>query len=320
MQRTWLPLLLLSIAACGPAADEAAQDDTGAPDPTDEGPRSAPLASLSSGQCPDLSGSGTSTFDSSGDDRQVSIVIPASPEPGMAVNFFFHGVDDASNPDPGADHVSSLDLQSEADATNTVWVVPDAPVQNMYGMMEVYLWDLALETDHDLVLFDDLRTCVANELDVDMDRVSALGFSGGALWTTVIASRRADTLAAAVELSGGSDIEAPGYEVLLAEYVTPAVPVPVLLTSGSPEADVWPNTTYVVVNFAEATDTLQAELAADGSFVVRCQDEGGHDLSRAEWSLAKDWVASAQFGEPSPFEAGGMGSDDDWCAAVPAGR
>ena len=147
-----------------------------------------------------------------------------------------------------------------------------------------------------------------------------VGFSGGALWSTVIVANRGDTLATAVELSGGSDIEAPGFDDLFAEYVTPTSDLPVLLTSGSPEADVWPSASFVVVNFAEATDGLQAELAADGHFVVRCQDDGGHEMSRQEWNLAKDWLASAQFGEPSPYEADGLGGDDDWCAVVAAGE
>jgi predicted esterase len=312
---------LLLLAACSaPSGDDSGKaDDTGTVD--EDGPKSAPLAARSSGECPDLTVSGTSSFTSSGEARQVTIIVPENPEPGMAVNFFFHGVTDpASTDNPGGETAAGLELQGEADATNTVWIVPDAPVQDLYGMISVYLWDLSLVQDHDLVLYDDLRTCVGEGLDVDLDRLSVVGFSGGALWSTVIVANRGDTLATAVELSGGSDIEAPGFDDLFAEYVTPTSDLPVLLTSGSPEADVWPSASFVVVNFAEATDGLQAELAADGHFVVRCQDDGGHEMSRQEWNLAKDWLASAQFGEPSPYEADGLGGDDDWCAVVAAGE
>lgn len=309
--------LALMLAACvdhSPATDKL--DDTGTTSEVDT-PKSAALAELSSGECPDLTTSGTSTFLSSDEERQVTVIIPSSPEPGMAVNFFFHGVTDPSTTsNPGGETAEGLDLQAEADASNTVWVVPDAPVQDLYGMMEVYLWDLALETGNDLVFYDDLRTCVTQGLDVDQDRLSVMGFSGGALWTTVVVSNRADTLATAVELSGGSDIEAPGYDDLLAAYATPATDLPVLLTSGSADEDVWPSASFVVVNFAEATDNLQAELAADDHFVVRCQDDAGHVMSRQEWNLAKDWVSNAQFGEPSPYATDGLGSDADWCAVV----
>jgi len=314
-------LLSLLLAACSaPSGDDSGKtDDTGAPDA--DGRKSAPLTELSSGECPDLSASGTSTFTSSGEERQVTIIVPENPAPGMAVNFFFHGVTDPSSTDnPGGETADGLGLQAEADATNTVWVVPDAPVQDLFGVMSVYLWDLSLVEDHDLVLYDDLRTCVGEGLDVDLDRLSIVGFSGGALWSTVIVSNRGDTLATAVELSGGSDIEAPGFDDLLAEYATPASSLPVLLTSGSVDADVWPSASFVVVNFSDATDGLQAELAADGHFVVRCQDDQGHQMSRQEWNLAKDWLASAQFGEPSPYEADGLGGDDDWCGVVAAGE
>lgn len=314
--RNEAPMLSLLFAACTQPTGVPVTSDTGAPDEAATF-LSAPLAPLSSGECPDLTTSGTSTFLSSDEERQVTIIVPSNPEPGMAVNFFFHGVaDPASSDNPGGETADGLDLQGEADATNTVWIVPDAPVQDLYGMFSVYLWDLSLVTDHDLVLYDDLRTCVGENLDVDLDRLSAIGFSGGALWTTVVVSNRADTLATAVELSGGSDIEAPGFENLLAEYVTPSTDLPMLVTSGSEDDDVWPNASLVIVNFAESTDNLQAELVADAHFVVRCQDDGGHELSRQEWNLARDWLETAQFGEESPYATDGLGDDEDWCFVV----
>ena len=39
-----------------------------------------------------------------------------------------------------------------------------------------------------------------------------MGISGGAMFTTVILTQRADTLASAVEFSGGADISVPLYE------------------------------------------------------------------------------------------------------------
>ncbi len=311
-----LASLALLSACTGKADDTAAPgDDTSG----DGSPQPAELAPLSSGACPDFSASGTSTFLSSDEERQVTVIVPASPSGSMPVNFFFHGVTDPSTTsNPGGDTADGLGLQAEADDTNTVWIVPDAPVQNLMGVMDVYLWDLALSTDHDLVLFDDLRTCAAQEQDVDLARLSAAGFSGGALWTTVVAVNRADTLATAVELSGGSDVEAPGFDSLLAEYSTPATDLPVLLTTGAADVDVWPSESMVIVDFAAATDTLQGELVADDHFVVRCQDEKGHVMSNGDWNIARDWLAAHTFGEPSPYATDGLGGDADWCATVAA--
>ncbi|MSP56198.1 MAG: hypothetical protein EXR69_11440 [Myxococcales bacterium] len=305
-----LPLAASTAACTGADGDDSAGDTQSGADP-------AALASLSDGDCPELGESGTSSFSSSGEDRQVTVILPSDPQPGMAVNFFFHGVTDpASTNNPGADTATGLDLQAAADQTNTVWVVPDAPVQNLMGVMEVYLWDLAQESDHDLVLYDDLRTCVGEGLDVDLSRLSAVGFSGGALWTTVVLSNRADTLATAVELSGGSDVEAMGYDAPIAVYSTPATDLPVLLTTGADDVDVWPDTSMVIVDFYAATDTLQAALAADGHFTVRCTDDGGHAMGRKDWNLAQDWLAAHTFGEESPYETSGLGDSADWCVTV----
>ncbi|HNC98177.1 MAG TPA: hypothetical protein PKW90_18740 [Myxococcota bacterium] len=310
-----MTLSLLLLACTPPAENESKPGDNQDSPVVEEGP--AEPAELSSGECPDFSTSGTSTFLSSDEERQVTIILPSTPGEAMPVNFFFHGVaDPASTDNPGGDTARGLQLQRLADQTNTVWIVPDAPVQNLLGFMNVYLWDLALERQNDLVLYDDLRSCAAQNLDIDLSRLSAVGFSGGALWTTVIAVHRGDTLATAVELSGGSDIEAPGYEVLLSEYSSPATEMPVLLTSGAEGVDVWPSTQLAVINFATATDTLQAELLTDQHFVARCKDEDGHVMDQRDWDVALDWLAVHQFGEESPFVSGDLGVHADWCAVA----
>ncbi len=310
-----MTLSLLFLACTAPSENESKPGENQDSKEEEVGP--AELAELSSGACPDFSTSGTSTFQSSGEDRQVTIIIPSTPGEAMPVNFFFHGVTDpASTDNPGGDTARGLQLQRLADQTNTVWIVPDAPVQSLLGMMSVYLWDLSLEMDHDLVLYDDLRTCAAQNLDVDLRQVSSVGFSGGALWTTVISVKRGDTLATAVELSGGSDIEAPGFDSLLSEYSAPATKLPVLLTSGAEDVDVWPSTQFVVVNFSAATDTLQGKLLTDQHFVARCKDDGAHVMDQRDWDVALDWLAVHRFGEESPFLSSGMGTHADWCAVA----
>lgn len=316
-------LALFALAACtgkgggGPDGDDTGGADTG--DTADQGPQPADLAPLSSKSCPDFSAPGTSTFTSSGEERQVTVLFPEERPADMPVYFFFHGVDDPSRTDnPGGYTADALGLQAVADDTQSIWVVPDAPVQNILGIMNVYLWDLAMETDHDLVLYDDLRTCVAQEFSADLHQVVAMGFSGGALFTTVVTVHRADTLATAVELSGGADIEAPGYESLLSAYSTPATSLPVLLTTGG-ETDVWPDPSFAIVDFEAASDTLQTQLTADGHFTVRCKDDNGHTITRKDWNLGLEWAQSHRFGEPSPYETDGLGNDDDWCVPTPAG-
>lgn len=313
-----MELVLLLLACSGDpntdGGDNGATDtgDTGE-NGGDSGPQPAPLAELSSGECPDLSASGTSTFVSNGVERQVTIILPETLGEAMPVSFFFHGIDDPTRTsNPGGETANSLGLQAIANETQTIWVVPDAPVMNLYNIYEVYLWDLALDGDDDLVLFDDLRTCIAQSFDVDLRRVAAVGFSGGALFTTVVAVNRADTLSTAVEMSGGSDLEIPGWENLWSAYVPPAQPLPMLLSTGG-NNDVWPSTSLVIVDFSAASDTLQGELLGDASFVARCEDSRGHTMTGPEWSMVQDWVSVHRYGEPSPYAESGMGADSDWC-------
>ena len=56
-----------------------------------------------------------------------------------------------------------------------------------------------------------------------------MGFSGGALFNTVILSHRADTLAASVQMSGGADIEVATFSNPFSAYLTPVTKVPVFL-------------------------------------------------------------------------------------------
>jgi poly(3-hydroxybutyrate) depolymerase len=305
------------LSACTAKPEPGTGDDTGGGDTgTTEGPQPAALAELSSGECPDLSASGTSTFTSSGEDRKVTVILPSSPGEDMPVYFFFSGIADASTHDYSGQTAEGLGLQDLADEQGSVWVVPEPPVQNLFNMYEVYLWDIARESDHDLVLFDDLRTCIAQQLSVDLKRVSTIGFSGGALFNTVVLGNRADSLATAVELSGGSDLDVPGYDVPLAPYTTPATDLPVLLTTGADGEDVWPGGGMTVVNFFTASNHLQNELLTDQHFAVRCTDDKGHVLSNADWNLAVDWAAAHRFGEASPYATGDLGGDADWCTVA----
>jgi predicted esterase len=142
-----------------------------------------------------------------------------------------------------------------------------------------------------------------------------MGFSGGALFTTIVASQRGDTLAAIVEMSGGSDLEVSLAEGEVASYDTPAYTMPALLATGGTN-DVWPSPDFPIVDFVAGTDTLEASLVADGHYTVRCRHERGHTITNAELELAVEWVSVHRFEEPSPYLSSGLGSDEDWCVVA----
>jgi len=269
---------------------------------------SADLSELSSGECPDLRTSGaTVTFFSSGEERTVTTVFPTNQQPGMRVVFFYHGLLEAGS-NPTNYMVGALDLQDMADDYNAVIVLPESPIWNLVGQ-QFHMWDVEDGTfDKDLTFFDDLRTCVANDFDIDLDKVVSTGFSGGSLFNTILLSNRSEHLAAVVEMSGGADIEIPIYENEFAPYSTPISSIPVLLISGG-EEDIWGGG---LINFEEATNTLEQRLVTDKKFVVRCRHSQGHTITMEAFNTAIEWLVNHEYGVDSPYVSG-ISDWADWC-------
>lgn len=309
--------LLLTLLGCGGDGEKA--DGSGATDDTaaeaDPGPTLGALATPS-GDCPDLTVSGTQTFLSGGIERTVTIALP-DPVPAAApVIFFWHGLSNAGGArGPGELTASSLGLDQLAQEMGAIFVLPDSRVMTMYGM-SFYMWEVFGQDELDLTLYDDLRACLASQQDIDLERVASGGFSGGALFETVLMGARGDTLSTVVEFSGGADVENAAFPGPLSTYVTPAWPIPTLLTSGG-DNDAWPNASLALVNFTTATDNLQADLRADGSFVVRCLHSRGHTITNDLFDFGLDWALASRFGEPSPYEANGLGDMTESCTVVP---
>ena len=308
--------LVLLAAGCGEKDGDSGEDTAAAA----SAQGTAPLAELSSGECPDMSASGnTSTFLSSAEERTATVIYPSAPEGEMAVVFFFHGLmDPGSTPQPTEYMATALQVQAMADELNAVVVLPESPIWN-YAGFEFFLWMVEDNTfDNDIALYDDLRTCVAQEFTVDLDQVYAMGFSGGALFTTIVASQRGDTLAGVVEMSGGADLEVALAQDIVAPYDTPAYTMPALLASGG-EQDVWPDPSLALVNFDEGTDTLAGNLVADGHFTVQCRHSYGHTVTNPELEAAKDWVRVHRYNEASPYLTDGLpDSMASWCEVVSA--
>lgn len=334
MRLSWFLVVGLALAGCNKGSAETADsglslnsdgdDGTGGTGGLD-GP--APLAEPSGG-CPDLSSGGVGSIDSSGQDRAFNLILPdpMPAEPGLM--FWFHGV---ANVGYDAITLEAQGLQGLADAYGTIMVVPEAPVFSIdiagFGV-EFLFWDFQTETDADLVLYDDLRTCIAREHNVDLARVGASGFSGGAMFTTTLAAERGDTLAAVAQGSGGADIVIDvdenifGFDIQVSlagsTWREQANKFPMLIGSGG-ETDVWPSVedfglpssvgdlldgVLPLVRFNETTDTLEGHLTDQGHFTVRCDHDLGHTMTSAQYGLVIEWASTHRFGEPSPYADG----------------
>ena len=296
-------LMLALLVACG-GKDEGDPADTAATGVGPEG-ASAPLAQLSDGECPDMTG--TSRFSSGGLTRKVRIVTPKDVQPGMPVIFSFHGLT-TTGTDPVGMLADGFDLKGLANEHGAVFVVPEARELELPGFGTLLLWGILDDAEPDLVLYDDLRTCLSQELDVDLERVHAWGHSGGALWTSVLAIERAETLASFVEFSGGAGFLIPLLGGPFVNYATPSRLPPAVLVTGGVN-DVWPDTTFTMIDFEAATDTLQQALLGDGATVVRCSHDLGHfTFPQEHWELALDWMLGTDF-------TGSMA----WDGALPTG-
>lgn len=316
--RMW-SLAGLLVIGCGDKddTDTAMSGDTGSSSTADKG-GVAPLAELSSGECPDLSASGlTSSFLSGGEERTATVIYPSDTDQEMSLVFFFHGLlDPGHTPQPTAYMAEALNAQRLANDLGAVIVMPQSPIQDYLGF-QFFLWHVEQgASEPDLVLYDDLRTCLKQQFDsINLDRVSAMGFSGGSLFATIVASERGDTLASLIEMSGGADLKVVLAENLVAPYSTPASAVPSLLVTGGTN-DVWPSTSLTVVDFVAGTDTLEERLISDGHFTVRCRHERGHTITNAELNLAIDWSQAHTYAVESPYVVNGLGGDADWCEVV----
>jgi len=293
-------LLFGCFPECTPAANDEGNlvyddEEEPTPDPT----ILADLVELSDGECPDMTQPGISEFISGGETRKVGLAFPAARPANMPLIIAFHGLNI-----PGSTPVEAwLDvLQEAADANNAVIVSPEGLVQDM-GVGEFLGWGFLGDSDVDLALFDDLRTCMAQGFDVDLSRLTLIGHSGGALWSSLLMMKRTNAVTAISEFSGGSDFSIPLFGGPFVSYLDPGREVPLLLVSGG-ETDVWPTTSFSVIDFESTSDTLQAAMVSDGYQVARCK----HDLGHAEWPietwfLGVEWAVGHEFGVPSPFTA-----------------
>ncbi len=307
-----LSLALLVGVGCTPPADTGNTDDANGEDEDPGPPPPDDIAELSDGECPDMSESGITSFSSGGLSRKVGVVLPDDLEDGLPLVINFHGLTTAEY-QPVENTASAL--QQEADNRNAVFLVPEALEQTTL-IGDVLFWGIRGDEEPDLTLFDDLRTCASQQLNVDLSRMSVWGMSGGALWATKVLLERSGTLASVVEFSGGAEIDDPTTGDHYLTYETPEHKVPIILATGG-DQDVWPQG-FPIVDFTAATEALQASLVADEHLVIRCIHSQGHAVPQQGWVYSHDWMLEHQFGVPSPTLEDGIGDQDDWCEVLEA--
>lgn len=269
------------------------------PEPTDtapdDGPVLAPLVPASA-PCPDLTAPGEVVFRVAGVDRRVLVAFPADRPPGMPVLSVWHGL--GQSPERMFDQ---MELAAFAEDHRMVVAAPSSTTATGPS------WDV-YTGGVDAILYDDLRTCLSEQLDVDLAQVATAGFSFGAWWVVWLAENRGDTLSAVHLMSGGVHPDT-------VEWASPAWKLPFLVTWGGPD-DVYDDDVGHHFVFSETSADLAAAARAEGHVVVSCEHDGGHAIPDQVVTLNDAWFPVHRFGEPSPF-AEGTGGLPSICEAAP---
>lgn len=248
-----------------------------------------------SGTCPDFTQQGMQNMKSNDVKRDVWAWWPNNlPEEPIGVMFAWHGLGDTAE-----NFAESLDLESIAKSNNILVLAPGSA-------NPIYTWDYINNGGDDIALYDDLRACATTAFNIDLDQVTSMGFSYGALWTTWLSMHHDDTLAAALVFSGGT-----GVNVAL-PYVSPTTDIPVLGNWGG-SSDSF-DAGFVVVDFEATMAEYLTSLASDGHIAIGCDHGLGHSMPNDYPEQIEAFLLTHRFGVASPFEGGGTAGLPDYCS------
>lgn len=250
------------------------------------------LERLTVEECPAIVEGLNSGFPGGGGDRSFEVVLPSG-VPGFApwpVVFAFHGIGGT------ASGLLDVGLREMAEQAGVILIVPQAA--ELGGSV---IWDAVSDeaSNTDVLLFDDLLTCVGASFSVDPDRVYATGMSNGGLMTGKLLSLRGDVLAAAAPLSGG----------VLGTWPDDPAPPPTLVVWGG-EDDV-----AYEQDFNAYAQAMLSELDSRETWTVACDHGLGHSLQADFWP----WVFTFLADHPrtvgaDPYAAGLPDGYPEYCA------
>lgn len=121
--------------------------------------------------------------------------------------------------------------------------------------------DFVWYTD-DFLTADQVVACAIDQLHIDTRRIYTTGASAGALQAAWMSYSRSGYIAAAAPISGG---------IVIPPMIQDSTNVPAAMAiHGAPGLDV------VVIDFASASATWEADVAKRGGFSMDCNTGGGH--------------------------------------------
>jgi dienelactone hydrolase len=238
--------------------------------------------------CPVITEGRTDDFPSAGQEREFQLDLPdaydgSTPTP---VVFNYHGIGGSID-----GMLSAENLLEEANRTGHIIITPQALDRGGQAA-----WDPigAPNYNQDVVLFDDLLTCVSDQYNIDPQRVHAMGMSLGGIFTGTLVLTRSDVLASAAPFSGGlMNFQAEGWQ-----------PIPTVVSWGGEDDFILDQ------DFDLLARSMMDTLSEDGHFIVGCDHGLGHALAPEVWPYAFQFFSDHPQGvDPLPYELAGLPSE-----------
>ncbi|MCC6555953.1 MAG: hypothetical protein IT372_23580 [Polyangiaceae bacterium] len=218
-----------------------------------------PPPAYSGGACPALA-DGMNTLPSSGADRQFRLVLPANLDPAerLPVIFLWHWLGGSAD-----DFYNEGDIQAAADSQRFIAVIPESKGDVLFKW-PFEATQTQARVDEELLFFDDMLACVAEQFSINTECVGSAGVRAGALFTDQLAGGRGDRLSSIISLSGGVD-------GVVRPWTQPDHKMPALVLWGGPTDEC-----FGVLNFEDASHSLEAGLSSGGHFFLECVHNCGH--------------------------------------------
>ena len=275
--------------------------------------------------CPTLA-PGINTITTSGKARQFILALPTTAAPGekLPVLFMWHWLGGSAD-----GFLVKGDVQNAADQQHFIAVLPYSEGATVFGTSFNTRWPFDItqfpsRMDEEFTFFDDMLACVEQQYTVNVQCVSTVGVSAGALFTDQLAQARSNTLASFMSLSGG----------VSATWIKPwsgsSHKLPGIVLWGGDGPPTMDGNKDILgcfgvgMDFSVASRSLETALEGEGHFFVECRHNCGHvepplapppGVSKYAgiWEFALDhpfWLPPGQ----SPWLTNGLpASLPSWC-------
>jgi poly(3-hydroxybutyrate) depolymerase len=257
------------------ASGSAGTSDASGGDPPGAAPTILPTVS---GQCPQIaSGAQGATVTFAG--QQVMVWAGnASPTQHGSLLLFWHGTGETA-----------------ATVGNYLGMPQIAAITGQGGLVASFVSSTGTGTSTgdnvwftgDFAIADQVVACAIQGMHIDPRRIYVFGDSSGGLQAAWISYARSGYIAAAAALSGGLDGANGNYLDPIDAGQDPTNVPPVMAVHGSEAQDI------VIINFADASASWEADVAQKGGFTIDCNTGGGHvsgppQVSPAIWRFFED--------------------------------